>query len=102
MFFCDTEIPHTCVNEMTILIWIPTKCVNKIIRNTDYTALTEDSIQQEAGCINSTEFHIQLSVYWLYQFLGKILLQWNTLALTTEEMELTLKDPQDYMGISTS
>jgi hypothetical protein len=87
---------------MTILIWIPTECVTKIIRNTDYTASIQDSIQQEAGCINSVEFHIQLSVCWLYQFLGKNLLQWDTLALTTEEMELTLKNPQGYMGISTS
>jgi len=62
-FFCDKEIPHTCVNEMTILILIPTECVAIIIGNTDYRALTQDSIQQEAGCINSTEFHIQLGVY---------------------------------------
>ena len=74
----------------------------KIIRNTDYTALTQDGIHQEAGCINSTEFHIQLRVCGLYQFLGKILLHWDTLALTTEEMELTLKDPQGYMVTSTS
>ena len=78
------------------------ECVSKIIRNTDYTALTQDTIQQEAGCINSTEFHIQLCVYWPYQFLSKILLQRDTLALNTEERELTLKVPQGYVGISTS
>jgi len=77
--FCDTEIPHTCLNEMTILIWNPTECVTIIIGNTDHRALTQDSIQQEAGCINSTEFHIQLGVYWLYHFLNKILPQWVTL-----------------------